>query len=335
MCSQIHQPDRSMVRTESNNNVGFIKAIACILIVISHCIPIAESEVVNFYYGQWFFRFCVPFFFISTGYFYSKMPFAKRRSYLIRIAAIYCLATAIYFPYILETEKGILDIIKALILGYRHLWYLIALLGGLVIFEATDRVLSKRIRYILSAFLLMIGIVFDEYYKPIPYDNLSNMALLFKHLTRNGLFFAFPMLTIGYAISTNIKCIHRIKCSILSTVTIILFLLSFAETSLLRMIIGNSITLDLSLFGWTTAIPLFCIAINTGNNLSERFRRDIRKITDVVYIIHIIVLETLVSMNFISAGFQRAVICVFTSCILAILIIIIYKLFKALLNARR
>lgn len=67
------------------NCVDLLKLLMCILIVGSHCLPLFLSESANYYYGQWFFRFCVPFFFISTGYFFAKMNTQKQKMYIKRI----------------------------------------------------------------------------------------------------------------------------------------------------------------------------------------------------------------------------------------------------------
>ena len=122
------------------NIIDLIKTVLCILIVGSHCIPLFTNVEANYYYGQWFFRFSVPFFFIASGYFFAKMDAKKKKSYIKRIFLIYCISSVIYLPFYLSLfVKGkFLSIGKNLILGYHHLWYLSALAIGLFILYIVD-----------------------------------------------------------------------------------------------------------------------------------------------------------------------------------------------------
>ena len=71
------------------NILDLIKVVACVLIVGSHCLPLFRNDGLNYYYGQWFFRFCVPLFFVSTGYFFAKMEVARKKAYIKRIVLLY------------------------------------------------------------------------------------------------------------------------------------------------------------------------------------------------------------------------------------------------------
>ena len=134
------------------NAVDIIKLLCCVLIVGSHCLPIFQNDTLNYYYGQWFFRFCVPFFFIASGYFFSKMKESAQKSYIKRIILIYAISTAIYAP--LFIKSSMLSICRTVIFGYHHLWYLSALAIGLIIVFVAEKLLKNGKYYLV---LMLVG----------------------------------------------------------------------------------------------------------------------------------------------------------------------------------
>lgn len=129
-----------------SNTLDLIKAAACILIVGSHCLPLFRNDELNFYYGQWFFRFCVPLFFVSTGYFFAKMETVRQKAYIRRIILLYLGASLLYLP--LYFNGSIMSIMSNLIFGFHHLWYLSALAMGLVIITIARKAMKNK-RYLL------------------------------------------------------------------------------------------------------------------------------------------------------------------------------------------
>lgn len=87
---------------KNNNLLDIFKFVASLLIVGSHCLPIFHTEIFNYYYGQWFFRFCVPFFFITTGYFFETMNNNKKINFIKHVLKLYLICTIIYFPLIFK-----------------------------------------------------------------------------------------------------------------------------------------------------------------------------------------------------------------------------------------
>ena len=65
-----------------NNTLDILKVIATILIIGSHCLPLFVNKTYNYYYGQYLFRFCVPLFFLSSGYYFTKMDYIQKKSYI-------------------------------------------------------------------------------------------------------------------------------------------------------------------------------------------------------------------------------------------------------------
>ena len=177
------------------NILDLIKLVACILIVGSHCLPLFRNDELNFYYGQWFFRFCVPFFFVSTGYFFAKMEAERKKRYMKRIVLLYFVASLLYFP--LYFNGGIVLIISNLIFGFHHLWYLSALAMGLIIVTIAQKFMGNG-KYILII-PLMGGVLFTEYYKLLNIEIISYFARIVSIFggSKHAIFFATPMLLVG------------------------------------------------------------------------------------------------------------------------------------------
>ena len=287
---------KNMDNLVENRILDIVKALATFLIVGSHSLPIFKNNLLDFYYGQWLFRFCVPLFFISSGYFFGKMNDEKRKSYLKRIIAIYLIATLIYLPFLLKT-KCLFRIILNFAFGYHHLWYLNSLFFGLIIIYFISKYFkfNNKNLIVLTIILLFLGIFFDEYYKIINFPIFNKIDSFLNYIGggRNFLFFAIPMLLTGLLISKNINKILN-----MSIKTALLFLLmtltfSFIEATILKYLIRYNITIDLSLFNTIPAIFIFIVTFLIDNKKILFDTRILRKTSDIIYIIHIWVIHTI------------------------------------------
>lgn len=105
--------------------------------------------------------------------------------------------------------------------------------------------------------------------------------------------FGLPMLLIGGRIGEQWKHKQAGKfdnCKTQVIVFAILWGIGWIEATLLMKSLGADITTDVTIFGWTPAIPLTIIGINTFINFRAEILRSIRKTIDLVYILHIWVL---------------------------------------------
>lgn len=251
----------------------------------SHSLPIFKSEYLNFLYGQWFFRFCVPFFFMVTGYFIGNKNIDKQKEYIKHIFYLYLLSMFIYFPLIIKSSNNTKDFLFVLIHGYSHLWYLISSIYGLILLMIFNKYLSEKIVFYIASGLLLFGIFFDEYYKlfNIPFLVVIKDFLNYFGGARNGVLFAFPMLFFGMMIRR-----YKISLSLKKTLLLLflLSLLAFLEANLIYIFIGVSATFDISFFGWMTAVALMEISINSKLQISHSISLLLRKTSVIIYIIH-------------------------------------------------
>ena len=278
-----HSQDRA------SNIIDLIKLICCVLIVGNHALPIFTDNIMNHYYCAWFFRFCVPFFFIATGYFAAKMDPKKRTSYIVRIAVLYLIAAVIYLPEYIGKDG--FNILYYFFFQYNHLWYLRSLAAALLILEAVNPRLGNK-RYILFL-LLPIAIFFDEYYRLFDSAVLFEISYLTDNLGILCLFRTIPMLLAG-----DFICNKKISAPVryCAPAFVLLMILGFFEARFLIVHLDIDTTLhavlygvtpDASIFAWMPAVPLFLIGIKTPSFLKASTSRSLRKVVDIVYIIHV------------------------------------------------
>ena len=274
-----------------NNTLDILKVIATILIIGSHCLPLFVNKTYNYYYGQYLFRFCVPLFFLSSGYYFTKMDYIQKKSYIKRICILYVLSTIVYIPLILYANESINNIIYQLLFGYRHLWYLSALLFGLLIYYFFDRINNSK-KYFLIIPLLMISILFTEYYKLFNCESLIVVHHYLKYIgtARNSLFFALPLLMIGGLIYKYNKKTIAIKTTKYISYLIVFAIVSFIESYFLYNKLGYGIHLDITVFNMAFPIILFILSLKININIKNIDLKMMRKICDYVYIIHVYII---------------------------------------------
>ena len=133
------------------------------------------------------------------------------------------------------------------------------------------------------------SVFFDEYYKFF-YENerilkIAKFIDFYLGSTRNGVFFAFPMITIGSRIESNCNS-KKNKIRVYLHI-IALFLVGLMECVFLKKFLGSELTNDLTLFGWLPAIPILRICLVQSKTLKQKQSKKIRKITDLMYVFHV------------------------------------------------
>ena len=77
-------------------------------------------------------------------------------------------------------------------------------------------------------------------------------------------------------------------------ISIILFfvmlIVSFLESYMLKAKIGINISNDVTIFGWTPAVPLFIVCLCTKIRFGYNTSRFCRKIIDCMYVIHVYII---------------------------------------------
>ena len=269
------------------------------MVVIFHTIPLSNIETINIYYGQWLFRFCIPLFFISSGFYIAQMSHQKQLKYLLRTGALYVFITSVYYvgykdAYIAE------GLIKDLLFGFYHLWYLSATFFAVLLWYLGERfipgIFNKANKVIMIVFLF-IGIFFDEIHLIFNSQTLDKISetIFSGNIPLYFLFFAFPMLMIGKYLYENIRLLEKIKTRTYVILLIFSLVLSFIECTTLYHLIGDTLYCNLTFFNYIPAIFIFILSFRyTFKNYSLK---TLRTLSTYNYLIHPMIIFELAGLG--------------------------------------
>lgn len=115
------------------------------------------------------------------------------------------------------------------------------------------------------------------------YPELETIHHLLKKIgtTRNGLFFAFPMVAVGRMMKIDKKCNVKIY---------IVLIFSLVECFICKKYLLEC-WLELSIFSWLIAYYLFQICITNQIIVNEKVSFALRKMSTIIYIIHPLIIS--------------------------------------------
>jgi len=282
-------------QTQENKALDVLKALACILVTQTHLPTVFSSPLGEMYYCQWFFRFCVPFFFVSSGYFFHRARDKART--LKRILWLFALSNALYLPLILSGATDLSEMISRfrwnLVFGYEHLWYLSATVEGLILWYVLEKIpvisgIFRKIGIPACVLLLLTGAVLDEYYRLFEGGLLVAAGEFLSVFggPRNVVFLGFPLLIMGSAMARYEETFRKIPTWLLLVLWVVLRALAFRECTWLYENLGEGISNDLTFFGWLPALVLFELSFRIRLPISDGFAKLLRRMAEYVYILH-------------------------------------------------
>lgn len=123
-----------------------------------------------------------------------------------RVIILYTLWMIIYLPiyykqFDIHTSTGKLDLAITMLLGFHHLWYLVAMfVGGVLLF--LTRKSNMNVMLAISFALIICGVLI-QYYLKIHGKQLTQDRYILINLYRNFLFMGFPFMFIGHYLRTQ------------------------------------------------------------------------------------------------------------------------------------
>jgi len=205
-----------MKRLLKYDGMDLFRLLLAFLVIAAHTYPLSSvSTELNYVLVHIFARIAVPFFMMATGYFLLPKYFDQGYQsiepiirFIKKIALLYGGATLLYLPvsiYAGYYAGGhiIRVFIRNLLLDgtFYHLWYLPAVMLGVLAVYALSRRFSAYLTFGIAVLLYLAGLLGDSYFgmtASIPllntaYENAFNIF----SFTRNGLFYAPIFLTMG------------------------------------------------------------------------------------------------------------------------------------------
>lgn len=119
------------------------KFIAALFVVAIHVHPFYDlNDFLGYFVSEILSRFAVPFFFMTSGFFFiKKIEKKKGKEYFKKILTLYLVWSLLYLPIIIvdviygNTNISLLGYCFNLLItgSYYHLWYLTALIYSLIL----------------------------------------------------------------------------------------------------------------------------------------------------------------------------------------------------------
>ena len=301
--------------------IDVMKFVASLLVVAIH-VPLFGSsstfDECNFYFRQIFTRVAVPFFFISSGYFFfrkiknSNIHNSSNRKmttgryvfiYLKKLFRMYLLWTLVYMFFIVKSilhgRKTVLMTIRDFLFvgSYLHLWYLLALIVAIAIASLLiyKKIKTKNI-LIISFIFYLIGLLGQSYnvifklFEKIPYLGIAVSAVGYYfraifYTTRGGLFEGFFFVSLGLVLAEGKVDLSVAKKYIGLIISIVLYIL---EVIFVKHF-GWGLEEDTYIMLIPVAFFVFYIGITSNVELKKINCVLLRKLSTMVFYVHLAV----------------------------------------------
>ncbi len=286
--------------------LDFFKVFLSFLVVAIHLTPFAQiNSEFSFWFGQVFSRVAVPIFFITSGYFGSRSIKDKDKflRHIHRIVLMYIVYSLLYLPQILigYISEGLSfgDIALRLVRNYfingtLQLWYFVGLLVAFVLayFVTQKLKVSNKVLVPLIIVLYTIGVFGDAYSNLLSGFSGINQFLQLHNMvfysTRNGLFFGFPMVCIGYLLSENSHRI-RLRPVIYAICAVSAFLIMNIEEYWIKSLTNHK---EQNMIFLTPVVAIFAFLCLCSVKLPKKnlqFAYDARKLSVIIFGFHLFI----------------------------------------------
>lgn len=270
-----------MMSKQYNYCLDFIKGIACVAVVFMHCeFPGILGTVV-----QTICRFCVPLFFMVSGFYCKEVGIPKKIWHIFRMIVYACLFYAAFtlIRYLLGfnvnwtvNAVGIKNWIIfnqpawAGVAG--QYWFLFALLYDYILFLVVNKLKFNKYAYWVAAFMFFLYIFLAQGLHLMSY-HVPNM------IYRNWLVEGFAYFMLGHWIHCNKESLN-VRNEILLLIVVVSSLLCLGE----RYFMGRDF--GVNIFTIPQVFCLFLFAVNNPFRSKGLIQEIGKRYSMFVYIIH-------------------------------------------------
>lgn len=194
-----------------NGNLDALKVALAIAVVALHCKILGGNDTaIGYMLGNGLFRVAVPVFFIINGYylFHTLSEGHSFGTWFKRGLWMYLFWMLVYSPFYVDPAtlgslKGVLGIIKSLLIGYFHLWYLVGMLGGgLILYALRNSATPTLMTLALIAYAIGLTLQYARVYYVLPAPLLQHFNQN-DYAARNFLFMGFPFMCMGFVLARH------------------------------------------------------------------------------------------------------------------------------------
>lgn len=242
-----------------SNVLDALKVMMALLVISIH--TITPGTEFKYLLTQGVARIAVPFFFIAAGYYLSaKQDNTSFHKTLSRLSLLYLAWCIFYSPFIAHdvyTNSGsfgvaITNTLYILIKGWRHLWYMPAMIMGIAVYYFLRK---TKCLYYVAIVLYISGVILQN---EVPQSEYSIIYY------RNFAIFGFPLIALGGFLRKFAS--YKLNISLLAISVISSFALLISESKI-KYVYGlyNN---DMLILSPVVASAMFLLASNVRIKLS-------------------------------------------------------------------
>ena len=151
-------------------------------------------------FGLGILRSVVPAFAVVSGYgVYQTVRRDRLKGWTIGLLLLYLIWCVIYAPLWLRDVGSVADLVRMLIMGPAHLWYIAALLQSIALMLVLFALIPDRRR--ATRAILLIAVAFALLDGVVQYGVLLQLLDPGLAVFHSGLFYLFPFVAMGYLLA--------------------------------------------------------------------------------------------------------------------------------------
>ena len=297
--------------------LDLMKLFCAILVVGIHTEPFGSVDLLDKMFAV-VTRIAVPFFFVTSAFFYFKKPITVQgyAQFAKRLASLYISWVLIYIVVALLRGVSIgFDqmVFLVFVQGYGHFWYILALIVSVGLCSAALRLIKKpTVVFIIALLLYIWGALCSTYSNLFPFSD----PIIDRIDVRNGIHYGPVFVMLGYLFAQKKTPVMRTGKALL---------LSFFGFALLALegIVGVVILKTESTILWfTTPLLMYgvysaCLRIRI--RIPAETAMIMRKLSVGIYCVHPIIVDALKSRGF--ENFPLFVLVTAVSCAISLWLI--------------
>lgn len=276
----------------NTDGIDLIKYIAAILVICFHCERVIQDPALHFLFKNVLCRIAVPYFLISTSYFVRKGQMRSATytmDYVKSLLKSYLCWSLLYLPvglmwiqqnYSLDPRLYPVALLAGLFYTgtYYHLWYIPAVIFGILFVQWLLKRMSYRVLFMLATLMYGFGTL-ETYYGYIEQGPLKVVFDRYMGLfttTRNGLFFALIFVAIGFFLWDQQEKVLRVR-QYLGPILVLTSILLVGEGIVVYSNVGLDKNFLWMLIPFTSCLFLWSLCLNVTYQLDVRYLRELGK----------------------------------------------------------
>jgi len=194
-----------------NFAIDLFKIILVLMVIELHLNVSSNSgflhhlpKELNYIFVDGIFRIAVPGFLLINGYFfYQAIKTNRYKNWLIRVTLIYIIWMILYSYFWFDPLKPPKEILKTILFGYWHLWYLNAVIGAGILTYMFRNWSAKSLLTLIV--ILFIAGLFVEYGGTYHLANSHKIDTMLNWTPghRNFLFLGFVFFNLGFLMNRH------------------------------------------------------------------------------------------------------------------------------------